>query len=247
MKIQEAYWEKRNLGVDTTEVFLDANDFKNKAEVLERLDQNYREHYVVLKLPVGNLDMLHGLQSIGFFFMESLFTLNINLSDYTLADKYKNLASQFLPVVVDKCDWVNILPKLENMYDTDRVYLDPSIANSVSSERYKNWIIDLGSKDNALMYEIICQKRQVAVGYGVSLLNDDKSDWYSLLTGLYAEFKGQGLGGLVIHSPAVLAQKRGFETLTTAVSSNNMPALKKHFSFGFNLLTQQYVLRRLPL
>ena len=62
------------------EILLDEADLKCFDEVLRWLrGQNFKESYVVVKLPVGDLKALHALEDEGFRFLETqFFSLNIS-------------------------------------------------------------------------------------------------------------------------------------------------------------------------
>lgn len=69
MKIVHAVLEKRNLGRDAWEVTLDRKDLADVPGVIEALhDPRYSGSYVCLKLPVGNLKMVHALEDDGWGF-----------------------------------------------------------------------------------------------------------------------------------------------------------------------------------
>lgn len=53
MRIVDAVWEKRNLGVDTVEIALDEDDDVNVFEEINTLKQPYQ----VLKIPNGRIDI----------------------------------------------------------------------------------------------------------------------------------------------------------------------------------------------
>ncbi|MCH4154354.1 MAG: hypothetical protein LKF32_06905 [Mageeibacillus sp.] len=58
MRIVDAVWEKRNLGVDTVEIALDEDDDVNVFEEINTLKQPYQ----VLKIPNGRIDISSAAQ-----------------------------------------------------------------------------------------------------------------------------------------------------------------------------------------
>lgn len=71
MKIVAATWERRNLGLDVTEVTLDHKDLKNEPETLEILKKYMMpRHYLLVKVPAGSIAFLAKLQALGFIFLE---------------------------------------------------------------------------------------------------------------------------------------------------------------------------------
>ena len=83
MKIIKATWENRNLGCDAYEIKIEWKDFKNFQEVIDELKrQDFSGAYVTVKMPVGNLKTLHALEDAGFRFMETQFSLKLDLTNY---------------------------------------------------------------------------------------------------------------------------------------------------------------------
>lgn len=245
MKIIDAFWEKRNLGMDVVEIILDSNDLDNFTEIENNIIKNCTDKYAVIKMPVGNLCALHKLQNMGFYFMEAAFVLSKDLTDYTIPMSFKNIMGKIKPVEIKKEEWQSVVDKIEDgMYSTDRIYLDPMLKKEMSGKRYCNWINDLFKKDNAFMYENILVDTNERIGYGVYTVDTVKNELYSLLTGIYPEYQGKGYGGAVINSPVTLAIEKGLMNFTTSISSNNIKVMKKHLRFGFELEQEQYVLRR---
>ena len=91
MKIVKAVWEKRNLGYDAYEIVLDKRDLKKGAEsILEDLRaQNFYHAYVTIKMPVGNLNVLHALEDVGFRFMETQLYLKDHFAPLETTDQIK--------------------------------------------------------------------------------------------------------------------------------------------------------------
>ena len=72
MKIINATWEKRNFDMDTYEISLDKKDLRNFDETYKKIEeQNYKNAYVIIKLPVGDIEAVHKLEDAGFRFLET--------------------------------------------------------------------------------------------------------------------------------------------------------------------------------
>lgn len=247
MKIVNAFWEKRNLGVDVVEIILTSNNLENFDTFEQKLKNEFTDKYVVIKMPVGNLKVLHKLQDLGFYFMESLFTLEKNIENYSLPEKFQNLNNVAEPVIIPPEEYNSVIEKITHgMYSTDRIYLDPRLDDKMSRTRYVNWINDLREQKNTIMYETVLKSTKEPVGYGICIYDEEQKEMHSLLTGIYPPSQGKGLGGLVIHSPVLIALDKKCKTVKTAISSNNIKVFKKHMPFSFDLTSQQYVLRRFP-
>ena len=75
MKITDAFWEQRNLGVTCQEVTFDCDDVDIQA-TLRSLQANYR----VVKMPVERTDLIWVIQDLGYKFTEVQFMSSHNLT-----------------------------------------------------------------------------------------------------------------------------------------------------------------------
>ena len=67
MKVVNASWEKRNLGVDCNEIEIEKKD---TVEMLKKRILDFETDYTVVKVPIGMINISHFLQSCGYVFME---------------------------------------------------------------------------------------------------------------------------------------------------------------------------------
>ena len=76
LKIVNAYWEKRNLGVTTTEFTVEDND---TIEEIKKTLNDCTSGYQVLRLPNHLSHLLFAIQDLGFRFVEDMFSLKNDL------------------------------------------------------------------------------------------------------------------------------------------------------------------------
>ena len=69
MKLVNAIWEKRNLGIDCNEITIETTDVTN--EVLEKIN-NYETQYTVVKVPSNMNEICNGLQQKGYTYIETV-------------------------------------------------------------------------------------------------------------------------------------------------------------------------------
>lgn len=69
MKVINAYWEKRNLGVETKELICENADTID--EVKAKIKEVVAE-YVVVKIPSERMDLSRHIQKMGFCYIEDL-------------------------------------------------------------------------------------------------------------------------------------------------------------------------------
>ena len=73
MKIIDAIWEKRNLGVKTTEILIQAGDKIEDYSLVEKEIIDNQTKYIVVKTPVNLKEYIWGLPKLGYNFIEVAF------------------------------------------------------------------------------------------------------------------------------------------------------------------------------
>lgn len=245
MEIIHAVWENRNLGRDVYEVTLDKIDLDNFIQVQNELEAfNFGDAYITVKMPVGNLECLHQLQNMGFYFMETQMLVSRKLKDYEPPFIYKRILSAFdyIKVPKNKESWSTIVSNItSSMFTSDRIRLDPKLNNDVSSTRYKNWCLDLVDDENAHMFTV--NKDEVTIGMGVIKGKNSKIS-EGIIGGIFDSKAFSGAGVSTLDAPLSVSKKMGFDTYKTSISSNNISVLKIYFSLGFKLENEFYILRK---
>lgn len=241
MKIVEAVWEKRNLGMDAYEISLTKKDLADVDNVLNFLrQQNFQNCYVVIKLPVGNLKILHALEDEGYRFMETQFEMKDYFQPYEDDDIIKELKNSCVREVVPKTReaWEEIISRITpGMFDTDRISLDQNFGPEVACKRYQNWCRDLF--DNPDSYMWILKSNDDIVSFSVCIYNRQKEQDEGVIGGVFENQKGNGFGLLqAVHQCDFVHPTR------TTVSSNNLTVLKIYQKYGTIIIGEKYVLSR---
>ncbi|GHS91981.1 hypothetical protein AGMMS49957_18780 [Synergistales bacterium] len=147
MKIIDAFWERRNLGMDVTEIVLDKNDIENEPDTLLLLRRHIvPRHYLVIKTPLGAISFMAKLQAMGFIFLECQYNISRTIKDYVVPSKYKSVSERlsFEPLSDDTAEWEKLCDAIgDDMFTTDRIALDPLFSVAIANKRYKNWLMDM--------------------------------------------------------------------------------------------------------
>lgn len=244
MTITEATWERRNFGMDAYEITLDKKDCENEAEILAQIRaRNFKNAYVCVKMPVGNLKALHALEDEGFRFLETQFRLmdNFEPKDFGLEAVLKNsnykISFEILPKKED--EWEKIISQITpGMFDTDRISLDPKLGFEISCKRYQNWCRDLFKNPNS--YMLVRKVNDEIYSFSVEIKDEKTKSVDSVLGGVFEKYKSFGLG-------ATWTQTKHYDQfkVKTSVSSNNFPVLRIHQHAGRVIYKEEYVLRKI--
>ncbi|MGD0343309.1 MAG: hypothetical protein ABSA76_16540, partial [Bacteroidales bacterium] len=84
MKIIDAKWEERNTGLKTCEIIFNTED-----TIKDYLDAKVEDKfdYFVVKIPNGNLKLIHDFENIGFRYMEMQFCISVDSGEIDKIDK----------------------------------------------------------------------------------------------------------------------------------------------------------------
>ena len=228
MKIIDAYWEKRNLGVDCKEIVIEDTD---KVEVLSEIKSILESvAYLVVKVPTQRFDIYKELTSFGFAYIESSINFRIKVKEAVLLPLQHRLNQVVSYAEMDSNDRKQLFAELDKgLFDTDRIALDTNFSGKQAATRYKNWITDDLSRGTQL-YKITYKDDVIGfftfkeIGAGI---------YYPFLAGLYEKYNTSGLGFSIIRKPTEEAIKRGGNVISTYVSSNNMSVVRTHLQQGF--------------
>lgn len=235
MKLLDAVWEKRNLGVTTLEICLEKDD--NPDEFIEALEKSYYDYYVV-KLTTEAIGFSTLLTKKGFVFVEAINHIyhDLDLRPLTGAKKEIVENTDFQKVEHNEMQFIfdNIL---KGMFNTDRISLDPEFGKDKAAVRYVNWIEDEIS-NGAEIYKFIYKNNNIGF-IGFKQVNEN--DYHNFIAGIYSYYLGKGLSINMTYKLVDEVIKRNGKKLTTDISSNNIASLKSRINNGFNYEYTTYV------
>lgn len=236
MKVVDAVWEKRNLGIDTVEVEIEVGDTEEQVrEVLNSVSAPYS----VIKVPTELGCMIRVVQEMGYRYAETSFALSGKIKDMIVPKAYIRYCNVLETTIADEDLTARVLSEVGSghIFATDRIALDPMFSQVIAGKRYANWIGD-EIKRGAKIY--ISNYKGMPVSFTVMKGLED-GVYHSFLGGVFedAANKGFGFSGLLAIYD-VVKQNEGKKILTH-VSSNNMPMLRLHMSFGYDIVGAESV------
>lgn len=238
LNIIDAYWEKKNIGVETMEIVC------NGKETVGELEEELKKisvPYSVLKIPTGNYELLTVGQSCGYSVIELAFRLIGNVRTTKLPVVYNRFAPYLrVEIATDKIK-NKVLKEIAGgeIFSTDRIAIDPVFSKEIAGRRYYNWCIDAINKGASL--EITYYKGE-PIAFNINSQPDDKGVCDGLLGGVFAEALNRGLGFLVLYTELESCKSLGGKAVISTVSSNNLPILKLHIQYGFEIREMNYVM-----
>lgn len=229
MKVIDAFWEKRNLGVDTVEFEISPDD---TPEAVIDIIKNNEKEYNVIKAPSGRTELNYMMSELGYVYCETMFHLIHDLDLSKVNSIQKRMASAVRYAVMDDNDIDMLFCEIgKGMFTTDRIALNPFFGIDCANTRYINWIRDELSRGTPV-YKMLYKND--TVGFFTFKKIDD-GVYFPFLAGMYEKYIRSGLGINIVIKPIELAQEMNAKYNSTYVSSNNNSALMTHLSLGFQV------------
>ena len=227
MKIIDAYWEKRNLGIDCVEITVEQTD--DVAKLKQALKQNCVD-YVVVKVPELRMDIYQELMMQEYTFVETLIGLEKQVVLPILQDRQKNKLPELSYQMDAHMSRERVLSQIGlGLFNTDRISIDPHFTEDDANNRYMGMLVDELDRGGELM-EYLWNGEPIGFTCFRKLNHDE---YYQSLSGIYEKYRGQGLGFLPSYFPIVEMSKRGVKRVNTAISTNNLPSLRVHIRDGY--------------
>lgn len=230
MKIINASWEERNLGVTCYEITIEKED--SLQQVRNELTQLTSVQYLVVKVDAPHVDAHFLLTELGFTFVEANINMFLDIRNYKLSSLEQRFNSQIhFCKLATKDELERFETELDKgLFKTDRIYFDSHFTKEQAVNRYKYWIRDEMNRGSEL-FEIIYKEQ--AIGFFIQKQLDEKT-YYPFLAGLYTGNQDKiGLGFAVLAKPIEDVIQRGGKFISTYVSSNNLSIVKLHAQLGF--------------
>lgn len=235
MKIIDAYWEKRNLGVDCCEIVVQEEDLLQ--EVRESIE-GLKAGYLVLKIPSGRPDAMQMAEQLGYRFIEGSIDVVNDLRPYPLPPLVERLNACTSHAQMDDTDIHVMYDELDKgMFSTDRISMDSYFTSEQAARRYINWIGDELQR-GSVPYKIV--NKDQAVGF---FIYKEKAPGicYPFLVGMYEKYAKSGLGVVAIYKAMEEARRRGMRQVSTVLSTNNRATMRIHSTLGYVFEKISYV------
>jgi len=218
VKIIDAFWEKRNLGLTVCEIIFDNNEIIN-LDAISDLEKSY--NYLVAKVPGDSVSLVHDLESYGFRYLENQLVLYVLSNE--LLNIEKDWERRFLDIscekVSDKKELDNICDQVKKgLYIKGRISADPEIEKGISDLRIVNWLNDLSGKENTFIYRLVRDKS--IIGY-FALEKINSTHLNVIQAGIFSDYQNKGFSFLIPYNILKIAYKNKIKGIFALVSSNN--------------------------
>lgn len=225
MKVIDAVWEKRNLGISTSEIIVENTDSYD--DIYECLSIQSSE-YLVLKVPTSQVGLVWEIQKNGFVYVEDMVHLVSNLKVPPRSPIESRVDNAVTYRIMNKSDLEDLIRKIKNgLFKTDRISIDPSFTKEQASERYVNWVKDEWLSGTSFYSHIYKGKK---IGF-VSVKEKYAGRYISSLGGMYPEYQNAAYGSVV--KVIDIVKMLGGRSVETDVSTNNPAQIRNLINYGY--------------
>ena len=227
MRIVDAVWEKRNLGVSTQEVTIDPEDENDLIiDGIRSLDADYQ----VVKIPTGKVETMWKLHDMGFKYIETAIHVTHDLKNILMSPLQKRVDGVVSYDKMNEEDITQLYDEFQKgLFNTDRIIMDPFFSRELAGRRYIGWIEDERKKGSEL-YKIVYKDK--AVGF-FSYKHVGDGIYYPFLASIYKDYQDRPFGMVYLYKPIYETIRRCGKMVSTYISTNNRNAVRLHVEAGF--------------
>lgn len=227
MKVKDAVWEKRNLGVTSVEVELEQTDSVDgiKSE-LSNLEKQYQ--YLAVKIPSQCTDFTWLMSELHYSFVEDMMFFEHDLHEIKRTPLQQRLYDAVTISEMDDSDFKLLFEEIDKgSFSFDRISNDPVFGKELGAKRFHNWLND--EIERGAIFLKGTMKGEMT---GFFTIREVEPGVYtSALGGTFMKWRKGGLGTNV-QTPAEV-KKRGGKKLILGVSTNNMIQIRALIQNGF--------------
>ncbi len=236
MKITDAVWEQRNLGVTSYGISLDMRD--HLQDVQKEYSKLQEKEYMVVKIPSSRYDLAYYFQEQGYLFSESSIRLSCDLQKLYIPERILKICKKCTWVEMKKEDLDQLSKEIyKDIFKKDKVFTDPKFKPEQSARRYDLWIRDLVSA-GTMPYKVMYGGDTIGFFLNQKI---EQNAYYGVMAAVYSDYEGTGMGYCIQYAGLQSAIERGADTYIGYVSGTNPEVLKILLSIGYVIKEIDYI------
>ena len=204
---------------------LDSEKAANDYELYQKWCEKNKIEFSSCKLLHGQVNEGLFLQNKGFKFIE------LNYHPF-----FNNLALLKLPASnieiqkAEDCDEKLLADVAETIFHNERFHKDPCVETELANKRYRIWVENAFKQEHQKVLKCILNNQVIAF-FVVEYPEPAQCFWS--LVGMLPEFQGKGLGKQVWQAMLKYHQQEAISTVSTSISSHNVPVFNLYVALGF--------------
>lgn len=241
MKIIDACWEERNLGMKVCEVVFAPGD-ELDPNVMTELEKLY--DYIIAKIPGDSITLMHNLEEMGFRYLENQQVI------YFLANQLQSISSGWIERFNKiECEQVTDKVRLDiicehirkGLYLRGRISSDPELEKGISDLRIINWLHDLFLNGGVTIWEL--RNGIDLVGY-FALEQTGPRALNIVQAGIFREFQFKGFSFSILYNVLKIAELGNYSGIFSSISTGNFNTLNSISRFVNFSVKETYIVSR---
>lgn len=227
MKVVDAVWEKRNLGVTSVEMEVELND---TLEEIEKVLKEVKGQYLALKVPSSRTDVTWLVAKYGYVYVEDMMFFEHDLKPIERTPLQQRFYDAVKIEPMEEEDFELLFEEIDQgSFSFDRISNDPHFTQEQSIRRFHNWLNDERNRGAEFLKAV---KKNDGAMVGFFTIRDIGDGVYtSALGGTFMKWRRGGLGTNVQTPEEV--KKRGGKKVVLGVSTNNMIQIRALIQNGY--------------
>jgi ribosomal protein S18 acetylase RimI-like enzyme len=235
-------WDTELLGKRVADVHVDCPSGISEPLDLRGAIEWLRDHNIELcscRVPQSNIAALHGLQAIGFRYIELNYRPELsNLSDAVCV---RDPALVVERAEAQDCEALASIAA--QGFPFGRFHQDPRIGAAAGDKRYRQWVVNSFANPAQETRKIIAEDR--LIGFFI-VEHPSATEVFWNLTAIAPGLRGQSYGKRVWKTMLALEHETGATKVSTSISSHNTPVLNLYVRLGFSFPSPYVSLHWMP-
>ena len=142
MKIVNAVWEERNLGISSAEITAEISDQVDDFEkLIIEIEQKYK--YITVKVPTQRTDLTWLMGKMSYVFVEDMMFFEHDLHQITRTPLQQRLYDSVKVEPMSESDFPILFEEIDKgSFSFDRISNDPYFSKKLGTKRFHNWLYD---------------------------------------------------------------------------------------------------------
>ncbi len=229
-QVAEIPWDTKLFGYPVAEV--KRFDLASETQQMIGFDslgewlKNHNTKLCSVRIPLDRVSDIHAFEAFGFRFVELDYSPILkNLQDFEVQDDASLVIS-----VASSADQAALERIADGGFPFGRFHQDPRIDSQMGDKRYSQWVTNAFVNSQQEVLKVT--QNQAIVGFFVNEYPDDHSTFWSL-TAISKEFRGASMGKRVWKAMIAREKSNHRQTISTRISSHNIPVMNLYVSLGF--------------
>lgn len=180
------------------------------------------------KIPLKDYSKIQLLDQAGFYYIEQVITLVIDLSTWNPNEFLFPGGETYRLIPAGLSDKMTIRKIAGSTFIADRFHLDPNIAKAKADNRFEMWI-ENSFRSLDTIFKFVDKKNTII---GFFIVNEHPEYAEFRLAGLDPQYVSRGLGKLLYHHMYRLLKEKKYTSIKSVISLNNIRVLNVYMYLG---------------